>query len=113
MESYKAAALERKEFVSAFLQPPEKEVKKMVKTVLLLAAAGAALGAGVAYAGIGARDVYTDGASVMGPRDPYSDGGKSAKFDVYSDGARVTDRRDVFTDGARITNRDGLVEDSM
>ncbi|GAB7548973.1 hypothetical protein CS8_086720 [Cupriavidus sp. 8B] len=85
----------------------------MVKTVLLLAAAGAALGAGVAYAGIGARDVYTDGASVMGPRDPYSDGGKSAKFDVYSDGARVTDRRDVFSDGARITNRDGLVEDSM
>jgi hypothetical protein len=45
----------------------------------------------------------------MGPRDPYSDGG--AKFDVYSDGARVVDRRDLFTDGARITNRDGLVED--
>lgn len=82
----------------------------MVKTVLLLAAAGAALSAGVAYAGIGARDVYTDGASVMGPRDPYTDGGKTTKFDVYAEGARVTDRRDAFTDGARITNRDGLVE---
>ncbi|MGO4153772.1 hypothetical protein AB4061_12370 [Cupriavidus sp. YAF13] len=85
----------------------------MVKTILLLAAAGAALGAGVAYAGNGARDVYTDGASAMGPRDPYSDGGRSTKFDVYSDGARVTDRRDTFTDGARITNRDGLVEGSL
>jgi hypothetical protein len=84
----------------------------MVKTVILLAAAGAALSAGVAYAGVGPRDVYTDGASVLGPRDPYTDGGKTAKFDVYADGARVTDRRDAFTDGARITNRDGLV-DSM
>ncbi|WP_338404731.1 hypothetical protein [Cupriavidus basilensis] len=113
LESYKAAAPEREEYVAVFLQPPEKEVKEMVKTVLLLAAAGAALGAGVAYAGIGARDVYTDGASVLGPRDPYSDGGMSTKFDVYSDGARVTDRRDVFTDGARNTSRDGLVEGSM
>ncbi|WP_369798921.1 hypothetical protein [Cupriavidus sp. SK-4] len=96
-----------------FLQRPEMEVKKMLKTVILLAAAGAALSAGVAYAGIGTRDVYTDGASVMGPRDPYTDGGKTTKFDVYSDGAKVSDRRDVFTDGARITNRDGLVDDSM
>lgn len=85
----------------------------MLKKILLLAAAGAALGAGVAYGGIGPRDVYTDGASTTGPRDPYTDGGKTAKFDVYSDGARVTDRRDVFTDGARITNRDGLVEDRL
>ncbi|RDK05480.1 hypothetical protein DN412_36805 [Cupriavidus lacunae] len=80
----------------------------MFKSALLLAAA---LGAGVAYAGIGPRDVYTDGASVMGPRDPYTDGGMSIRFDVYSDGARVTDRRDVFTDGARISNRDGLIEE--
>jgi len=85
----------------------------MVKTVLLLAVAGAALGAGAAYAGIGARDVYTDGSSVMGPRDPYSDGGRAAKFDTYSEGMRVTDKRDVFTDGGRITNRDGLVENGM
>jgi len=98
----------------------------MVKTVLLLAAAGAALGAGVAYAGTGARDPYTDGSSVMGPRDPYTDGSRASKFDVYSegmrvtdrrdvytDGGRVTDRRDVYTDGGRITSRDGLVEDSM
>ncbi len=72
----------------------------MLKTVLLLAAASAALGAGMAQAGNGPRDVYTDGASTMGPRDPYTDGGRTVKFDVYSDGARVTDRRDSFTDGA-------------
>jgi hypothetical protein len=89
------------------------EVRKMVKTVLLLAAAGAALSAGVVYAGIGPRDVYTDGASVLGPRDPYTDGGKATKFDVYSDGAKVGDRRDVFTDGARMTNRDGSGDSIM
>lgn len=72
----------------------------MVKTVLLLAAASAALGAGLAYAGNGPRDVYTDGASTLGPRDPYTDGGKAARFDVYADGMKVTDRRDVYTDGA-------------
>jgi len=98
---------------SRLLQPREKGVKKMVKTVLVLAAASAALGAGVAYAGIGARDVYTDGSSVMGPRDPYTDGSRTAKFDVYSQGTKVTDRRDVFTDGGRVTSRDGLVEDGM
>lgn len=37
---------------------------------------------------------------INGPRDPYTDGAKAGKFDVYSDGARVTDRRDPFTDGA-------------
>jgi hypothetical protein len=37
---------------------------------------------------------------VNGPRDPYTDGAKAGKFDVYSDGARVTDRREPFTDGA-------------
>ncbi|KJK14257.1 hypothetical protein UB46_38925 [Burkholderiaceae bacterium 16] len=37
---------------------------------------------------------------VNGPRDPYTDGAKAGKFDVYSDGAKVTDRRDPFTDGA-------------
>lgn len=77
----------------------------MVKTVLLLAAASAALGAGLAYAGTGTRDVYTDGASTMGPRDPYTDGGKAARFDVYADGMKITDRRDVYSDGARVTDR--------
>ncbi|KAI3591007.1 hypothetical protein D9X30_4492 [Cupriavidus sp. U2] len=72
----------------------------MVRTIFLLAAASAALTAGVAYAGVGSRDVYTDGANTVGPRDPYSDGGLTSKFDVFSDGARVTDRRDAFTDGA-------------
>ncbi|MDF3884954.1 hypothetical protein [Cupriavidus basilensis] len=37
---------------------------------------------------------------IVGPRDPYTDGAKAGRFDVYSDGARITDRRDPFTDGA-------------
>lgn len=36
---------------------------------------------------------------VTGPRDPYTDGGNAGKFDVYSDGANITDRRDPYTDG--------------
>jgi len=44
----------------------------------------------------------TDGAKhVIGPRDPYTDGGKASKFDVYSDIAKITDPRDPYTDGAR------------
>ncbi|WER48901.1 hypothetical protein CupriaWKF_29550 [Cupriavidus sp. WKF15] len=44
----------------------------------------------------------TDGKThINAPRDPYTDGAKAGKFDVYSEGARsVTDRRDPFTDGA-------------
>lgn len=97
----------------------------MLRRVILLAVVGTALGAGVAYSGTGMRDVYTDGAGTMAPRDPYTNGGKATKFDVYSDGARVTgsrdvftdgakvtDRRDLFSDGARITNRDGYTDDS-
>lgn len=39
------------------------------------------------------------------PVDPYTDGAASAatakgRFDVYSDGARVSGQRDTFTDGA-------------
>ncbi|WP_354674637.1 hypothetical protein [Cupriavidus alkaliphilus] len=56
---------------------------------------------------VGAAGVH---AGTMGPRDPYTDGGKTAKFDVYTDGASVTDRRDVFSEGARITNRDGYTD---
>jgi len=70
----------------------------MLKNVILLVAASVALGAGVAHAGAGMRDVFTDGA-VMGPN-PYSSGGSTS-----------TDRRDVFTDGSRITSRDGYIED--
>ncbi|WER50546.1 hypothetical protein CupriaWKF_34040 [Cupriavidus sp. WKF15] len=69
----------------------------MLKNVLLLVAASAALGAGVAHAGIGMRDVYTDGA--VKEQEPYTNGGRAS-----------TDRWDVFTDGARITNRDGYIE---
>ncbi|MNO06608.1 hypothetical protein D3C81_2284500 [compost metagenome] len=70
----------------------------MLKKLVLFAVLGTALGAAGVYAG------------TMGPRDPYTDGGKTAKFDVYTDGASVTDRRDVFSEGARITNRDGYTD---
>ncbi len=82
----------------------------MLKALLLLVGASAALGAGVAQAGIGTRDVYTDGSSVLGPRDPYGDGG--AKFDIYSDGARVVDKRDVFTDGASVVDKRDVFTDA-
>ncbi|MDF3836463.1 hypothetical protein P3W85_26435 [Cupriavidus basilensis] len=39
-------------------------------------------------------------AHIAGPRDPYTDGARASKFDVYSDGANITERRDPFTDGA-------------
>ncbi|AGW95616.1 signal peptide protein [Ralstonia pickettii DTP0602] len=70
----------------------------MLKKLVLSAVLGTALGAAGAYAG------------PVGPRDPYTDGGKATKFDVYTDGAAVTDRRNVFSDGARITNRDGYTD---
>ncbi len=43
-----------------------------------------------------------DKTHVNGPRDPYTDGAKASKFDVYSEGTKVTDRRDPFTDGGHI-----------
>ncbi len=39
-------------------------------------------------------------AHAIGPRDPYTDGGKASKFDVYADAAKITDPRDPYTDGA-------------
>ncbi|QBY55151.1 hypothetical protein [Cupriavidus oxalaticus] len=71
----------------------------MSKQILLLMSAVAAFGAGVAHAGIGMRDVYTDGARI-GTQDIYTNGGRA-----------IIDRPDVFLDGARITNRDGLIEE--
>lgn len=67
--------------------------------MLILAAAIAALGTGLAYAGTGPRDVYTDGARTTKP-DPYLDGAKATRFDVFTDGASIVDKRDAFTDGA-------------
>ncbi|QUN31719.1 hypothetical protein KB879_35760 (plasmid) [Cupriavidus sp. KK10] len=55
---------------------------------ILAAAVTAAMGTTVAYAAT-ARDVYMDGSNIMAPRDPYTDGGKAGKLDVYSDGARI------------------------
>lgn len=65
----------------------------MLKKVLLLTVMGVAFSAGAASGG------------TVGPRDPYMDGGKAARYDVYTDGARVTGSRDVFTDGARAPER--------
>ena len=47
-------------------------------------------------------DTMTSGknAHALGPRDPYTDGAKASRFDVYSDAAKVTDPRDPYTDGA-------------
>ncbi|WP_425267391.1 copper resistance protein CopQ [Cupriavidus lacunae] len=59
--------------------------KRLVLAVALVAAAGAQ-------------------ASVIGSRDPYSDGARSVQdaHDVFSEGARsVPDARDPFTEGAR------------
>jgi len=75
----------------------------MLKKILLLAVAGAAIGSAAAHAGVmGTRDAFTDGAKIAA----------TADASIHSAGARTAERRDVFTDGARITNRDGLVDDS-
>ena len=75
-----------------------------MKALLMLAAACAALGAGIAHAGNGPRDVYTDGAKTS--FDVYTDGASAlGKRDVFTDGARVVDKRDAFTDGARVVDK--------
>lgn len=71
----------------------------MTKQILLVVVAGAALGAGAAYAGM-TRDIYTDGASISDARSPYTDGGKAGKFDVYTEGAWVGDTRYPSTDSS-------------
>ena len=69
-----------------------------MKTLLMLAAACAALGAGMAHAGNGPRDMYLDGA-------------KATRFDVYTDGASVLGTRDVFSDGSStIDKRDAFTD---
>lgn len=71
---------------------------------ILISAAVAALASFAALAH--ASGMPTDSATpdsrthINGPRDPYTDGAKASKFDVYSEGAKVTDRRDPYTDGA-------------
>lgn len=49
-------------------------------------------------------------AHVSGPRDPYTDGARASKFDVYSEGAKITDKRDPYTDGARIGSSDRFTD---
>jgi len=70
----------------------------------LISAAVAALASFAALAqasNVPADAATSDGKThINGPRDPYTDGAKVGKFDVYSDGTKVTDRRDPFTEGA-------------
>lgn len=73
---------------------------------ILISAAVAALASFGALAQSSSIPATSDGNThIGGPRDPYTDGAKAGRFDVYSDGARITDRRDPYTDGARITDR--------
>lgn len=68
---------------------------------ILISAAVAALTSFAALAQSSSTPPTSDSSThIVGPRDPYTDGAKAGKFDVYSDGARITDRRDPFTDGA-------------
>ncbi|GAB7542085.1 hypothetical protein [Cupriavidus sp. 8B] len=46
-----------------------------------------------------ARDIYTQGASKLGPRDPFTDGARAGARDPFTDGAR-NGTRDAFSDGA-------------
>ncbi|RDK06768.1 hypothetical protein [Cupriavidus lacunae] len=71
---------------------------------ILISAAVAALASFAALAhasGFPTEAVTPDSKThINGPRDPYTDGAKADRFGVYSEGAKVTDRRDPFTDGA-------------
>lgn len=78
------------------------------RRLILAAVAIATLGATAAHATT--RDVYTDGSSAMGARNPYTDGGLAGRFDVYSDGAKIGDKRTPFTDGAKIGMFDPYVD---
>ncbi|MDF3887308.1 hypothetical protein [Cupriavidus basilensis] len=73
-----------------------------MKILISAAVAALALFAALAQAsGIPADTAIADSKThITGPRDPYTDGAKASKFDVYADGANTTDRRDPFTDGA-------------
>jgi hypothetical protein len=62
----------------------------------------------MAHASNGPRDVYSDGARTP---DPYTDGGKATRFDVYTDGASALGKRDVFSDGASaVDKRDAFTD---
>lgn len=71
---------------------------------ILVAAIPAALGATVAHA-TATRDVYTDGSASTDARNPYTDGGLAARFDVYADGAKAG-KFDSYTDGMHAPTTD-------
>ncbi|PLP97541.1 hypothetical protein [Cupriavidus pauculus] len=74
-----------------------------MKILIPLAAAGLAAFAAQSYAFAGrtetttCADCYTH---VAATRDPFTDGARTGKFDVFADGEKVTDARDPYTDGA-------------
>jgi hypothetical protein len=95
--------------------PSRKSImSKTFTSRLVLAVALAAAAVGAQASVLGARDPYSDGAravqsardvfsegarSATAARDPYTEGARSA--DPYLDGARsVQDQRSPFTDGA-------------
>jgi hypothetical protein len=76
-------------------------MKTLTKATIATIAAFAAFATQVNATGMPTDTTSTDGTKhVLGPRDPYTDGGKASKFDVYSDIAKITDPRDPYTDGA-------------
>lgn len=73
-----------------------------MKILIPLAAAALASFAAQSYAFAGRADSTCADCSthVAGHRDPFTDGAKTGKFDVFTDGEKVTDPRDPFTDGS-------------
>ncbi|MFP4592279.1 hydroxyquinol 1,2-dioxygenase [uncultured Ralstonia sp.] len=70
--------------------------RNLIKPLVAVALAVAAVGAVAAPSYAGARDPYTEGArSVQDARDAYAEGARSA--DIYTDGARSAD---PYYDGA-------------
>lgn len=82
------------------LDLPHLEI--VMKFLIPLAAAALASFAGQSYAFAGRTDNTCADCNthVAGPRDPFTNGAKTGKFDVFTDGERVTDPRDPFTEGA-------------
>jgi hypothetical protein len=72
-----------------------------MKPLIPLAAAALACFAAQSYAFAGRSETTCADCSthVAGPRDPFTDGAKTDKFDVFTDSQKVTDPRDPFTDG--------------
>uniref|UniRef100_UPI003F496199 hypothetical protein n=1 Tax=Cupriavidus taiwanensis TaxID=164546 RepID=UPI003F496199 len=77
----------------------------------IIAAAASILTIGSVHATTASLDVTAtyDNGQIHRPRDPFTDGARTATNDVYAGGARI-DKRDVFSDGARIGPRDTFTD---